>query len=230
MVSDVPLGAFLSGGVDSSGVVAAMNRAAGEVTSYSIGFAPEDQAHEITPDDLAYARRVAADLGVDYHERMLDPDVVDLLPRLVWHLDEPIADPAAITSYLICAAARERLTVILSGMGADEVFAGYPRHLAAKLTRHADLIPRRLRSALREALASRLTMGSPGRTRRLRRNAMEVLRGIDLPGIDRYLTYSAYYRPQEIADLLTPDAAALAAPDPFERHREYALAVGGSTG
>ena len=73
--------------------------------------------------------------GVDYHERILDADIVELLPKLVWHLDEPVADPAVITTYLICSAARERLTVILSGMGGDEVFAGYPRHLAAKIGR-----------------------------------------------------------------------------------------------
>ena len=69
------------------------------------------------------------------------PDIVELLPKLVWHLDEPVADPAVITSYLICSAARERLTVILSGMGGDEVFAGYPRHLAAKIGRMADVLP-----------------------------------------------------------------------------------------
>ena len=122
----------------------------------------EDLAHEIVPDDLGYARRVAAELGVDNHERVLEPGVVDLLPKLVWHLDEPIADPAAITTYLICSAARERLTVILSGMGGDEIFAGYPRHLAARLTRPLDLLPVRARRALRSALDGRLTWARPG--------------------------------------------------------------------
>ena len=73
---------------------------------------------------------------------ILEPDIVDLLPKLVWHMDEPVADPAAITTYLICAAARERLTVILSGMGGDEIFAGYPRHLAAQLAPLADVAAR----------------------------------------------------------------------------------------
>ena len=175
MVSDVPIGAFLSGGLDSSSIVESMRRVTDDVTTYSIGFAPDDQRHEIAPDDLQYARRVAAELGVENNERVLDPGVVDLLPKLVWHLDEPIADPAAITTYLICSAAREQLTVVLSGMGADEMLAGYPRHLAAGLTRHLDLIPARARRALRSALDGRLTMGPPGRMRTVRRNALEVL-------------------------------------------------------
>ena len=108
MVSDVPLGSFLSGGVDSSAIVAAMSGGRrASVTTYTIGFAQEDLAHEIVPDDLALrARGGAAQFGVDYHEQILEPDVVELLPKLVWHLDEPVADPAAITTYLICSAAR----------------------------------------------------------------------------------------------------------------------------
>ena len=112
-----------------------------QLTTYTLGWTKEDLAHEIVPDDLAYARQVGTQFGVDYHERILDADIVELLPKLVWHLDEPVADPAVITSYLICSAARERLTVILSGMGGDEVFAGYPRHLAAKIGRMADVLP-----------------------------------------------------------------------------------------
>ena len=126
MVSDVPIGAFLSGGLDSSSIVESMRRVTDDVTTYSIGFAPDDQRHEIAPDDLQYARRLAAELGVENNERVLDPGVVDLLPTLVWHLDEPIADPAAITTYLICSAAREQLTVVLSGMGADEMLRRLP--------------------------------------------------------------------------------------------------------
>ena len=144
MVSDVPLGSFLSGGLDSGAVVATMKAATKKVTSYTVGFSEEDLAHEIVPDDLGYARRLSKELDLDNHERVLKPEIVELLPKLVWHLDEPIADPAAITTYMICSAGSERLTVILSGMGADEIFAGYPRHLAAQLTRPADLLPRGL--------------------------------------------------------------------------------------
>ena len=131
MVSDVPIGSFLSGGIDSSAIVAFMNDATERVTTYTVGFSPEDLSHDIVPDDIRYARAVGQRFATDYHEEILVPEVVDLLPKLIWHMDEPIADPACISTYLICAAARERLTVILSGMGGDEVFAGYPRHLAA---------------------------------------------------------------------------------------------------
>ncbi len=226
MVSDVPLGSFLSGGLDSGAVVATMQQASPGLTAYTVGFSEKDLAHEIVPDDLRYARRLGAELGLDHRERVLSPEIVDLLPKLVWHMDEPIADPAAITTYLICAAAREKLTVILSGMGADEIFAGYPRHLAAQLTRPADAVPRALRRRLRASLDGRLTMGRPGRMRGPRRNAMKLLRGIDLPPTDRYLAYCSYYRSEELRDLLSRELRAELAPhDPLRRHREYAASA-----
>ncbi len=223
MVSDVPLGSFLSGGIDSGAVVATMKAAAGDVTSYTVGFSQEDLAHEIVPDDLKFARKLGRELGIDYHERVLSPEIVDLLPKLVWHLDEPIADPAAISTYLICAAARERLTVVLSGMGGDEVFAGYPRHLAAQLTRPADFVPRSARRALRESLDGRLTMGRPGRLRGPRRNLMKMLRGIDQSSVQRYLTYCSYYRRDELPSLFSAELRVEQADhDPFFRHEGYA--------
>jgi asparagine synthase (glutamine-hydrolysing) len=222
MVSDVPLGSFLSGGLDSGAVVATMRGASPHVTAYTVGFSEEDLAHEIVPDDLRYARRLGRELNLDHRERVLSPEIVDLLPKLVWHMDEPIADPAAITTYLICAAARERLTVVLSGMGADEIFAGYPRHLAARLTRPADLLPRAFRRVVRTSLEGRLTMGRPGRLRGPRRNAMKLLRGIDQPFADRYLTYCSYYRPEELSGLLSGELRAEVGPhSPLHRHRQY---------
>jgi asparagine synthase (glutamine-hydrolysing) len=222
MVSDVPLGSFLSGGLDSGAVVATMRRTSPRVTAYTVGFSEEDLAHEIVPDDLRYARRLGRELGLDHRERVLSPEIVELLPKLIWHMDEPIADPAAITTYLICAAARERLTVILSGMGADEIFAGYPRHLAARLTRPADLLPRAWRRGIRKSLDGRLTMGGPGRLRGPRRNAMKLLRGIDQPFMDRYLTYCSYYRPEELPGLLSSELRAeLGSHDALHRHREH---------
>jgi asparagine synthase (glutamine-hydrolysing) len=136
-------------------------------------------------------------------------------------MDEPIADPACISTYLICRAARERLTVILSGMGGDEIFAGYPRHLAAQIGRAADLVPQRARAALRQALAGRLTVGRPGRMRGPRRNLMKLMRGLDASPLERYLTYSSYYTDAELSRLLVPDVRQETA-DPLARHREYA--------
>jgi asparagine synthase (glutamine-hydrolysing) len=123
LIADVPLGAFLSGGVDSSLVVAAMVRAsASRVVTTSVGF--DEQGF----DELAHARTVAGHLGVESHERVVRPDIADLLPKLAWHLDEPFADSSAVPTYYVSAAARDRVTVALSGDGGDELWAGYARH------------------------------------------------------------------------------------------------------
>jgi asparagine synthase (glutamine-hydrolysing) len=222
MVSDVPLGSFLSGGIDSSAIVAIMSRTVEQVTTYTVGFSAEDLSHDIVPDDVRYARSIGKQFATDYHEEILEPKIVDLLPKLIWHMDEPIADPACISTYLICAAARERLTVILSGMGGDEIFAGYPRHLAARIGRAADIIPRRARAALREGLDGRLTLGRPGRLRGPRRNLMKLMRGIDAPPIERYLTYSSYYKSAELSRLMRGPSAT---EQVLERHRAYASAA-----
>jgi len=224
MVSDVPLGAFLSGGIDSSAVVASMCAINGRVTAYTLGFSPEDLKYDIVPDDLRYARTVARDLDVDYHERTLEPSVADLLPKLIWHMDEPVADPAAIATYVVCAAAREKLTVILSGMGGDEIFAGYPRYLAAQIGRVADAFPHSLRATLRSKLAPRLTLGPPGRLRGPRRNLMKLMRGIDGSPLERYFVYSSYYQPSELARLLKPEVLD-GSDHPFSRHWAYAESV-----
>ncbi len=224
MVSDVPLGSFLSGGIDSSAIVAEMSRSVDRVTTFTVGASERDLEHESVPDDVRYARLIGERYGVDYHEQILEPDVVELLPKLIWHMDEPVADPAAITTYLICSAARERLTVILSGMGGDEIFAGYPRHLAAALGRGFDLFPRPLRSAVQRLIGGRLTLGDPGRLRGPRRNLMKLVRGLDASPWERYLTYCSYYQPAEMAALLgehTPTG------DPFRRHRAHLERVSG---
>lgn len=227
MVADVPLGSFLSGGIDSSAIVANMAAAQnGRVTTFSIGFREDDLAHEIVPDDLRYARIVGRTFDVDYHELTLEANVVDLLPRLVWHMDEPVADPACITTYLICKAARERLTVILSGMGGDEIFAGYPRHLAARLGRIADAVPAAARRELKRAVIGRLTLGAPGRLRGPRRNLLKLLRGIDESPSERYLTYCSYYRADELTAVLSPELRhSLAGKDPFDQHRDHLTRV-----
>jgi len=126
LMSDVPLGAFLSGGIDSSVVVAAMvDTSPGRVVTTSVGF--DEQAF----NELEYARVVARHLGVEQHEKVVDPgntDIVDLLPKLAWHLDEPFADHSAVPTYYVSKAAREQVTVALSGDGGDELWAGYARH------------------------------------------------------------------------------------------------------
>ena len=131
LIADVPVSSFLSGGLDSSIVTVLAHRAVREIDAYTITFRPEDQKLEAMPDDAVYARKVAAQFGINLHEIEISPDIVDMLPRIVDILDEPIGDPAAINALLMCEAARERgVKVILSGMGADELFGGYRKHLA----------------------------------------------------------------------------------------------------
>jgi asparagine synthase (glutamine-hydrolysing) len=222
LVADVPVGSFLSGGLDSSAIVAAATAATGPITTYTVGYSPRDLAYDVVPDDVQWARKVGRHFATDYHERVLDPSVVDLLPRLVWHLDEPVADPAALTTYLICAAAGERLKVILSGMGGDELFAGYPRVVAARIGQVADIMPRRMLGFVLRTLESRVRLGRPGRLRGPRRNLLKLLRGLDLEPQARYLAYSSYYRPAELSRLLSPGLRAkLNGHDPLATHWRY---------
>ena len=129
LVSDVPLGAFLSGGVDSSAVVALMNEVQPPVTTCSIGFS------EAAYDEATDARRFAHSLSADHHEHIVEPHAIDLIKKLAWHYDEPFADSSAIPTYYVSKVAREHVTVALSGDGGDENFAGYRRY---KLTMWED--------------------------------------------------------------------------------------------
>ena len=153
LVADVPVSSFLSGGLDSSIITVLAHRAAQEIDAYTITFRPEDQRLEAMPDDAVYARKVAAQFGIKLHEIEISPDIVDLLPRMVDALDEPIGDPAAINTLLMCQAARERgVKVILSGMGADELFGGYRKHLACLMASRYGRLPGPARAAVRFAV------------------------------------------------------------------------------
>jgi asparagine synthase (glutamine-hydrolysing) len=154
MVSDVPIGAFLSGGIDSSAVVAFMTKHSDRpVKTYAIGF--EGGAAEAFYNELPFARQVAAQFKTDHHEILVRPDVVSLLPELLWHMDEPVADSAFLTTYLVSKFARRDVTVILSGVGGDELFGGYRRYLGNHIERHAprEGIPFDRRPASRRALS-----------------------------------------------------------------------------
>jgi asparagine synthase (glutamine-hydrolysing) len=155
MVSDVPLGAFLSGGIDSSAVVAAMARNSDRpVKTYSIGFRGSSGA--ALYNELPFARIIADRFRTDHREIIVQPDVIGLLPQLLWHMDEPVADAAFLTTYLVSRFAREDVTVILSGVGGDELFGGYKRYLDGHYRRSYHRIPKLLRRGLVEPLLRRL--------------------------------------------------------------------------
>ncbi len=155
MVSDVPLGAFLSGGIDSSSVVAMMAKhSAQPVRTYSIGF--EAEGAGALYNELEYARRVSDLFGTDHHEIIVRPDVAALLPKLLWHMDEPVADSAFITTHLVSELARQDVKVILSGVGGDELFGGYRRYLGGYYDRWMALVPRAITQRLLVPLAKRL--------------------------------------------------------------------------
>jgi asparagine synthase (glutamine-hydrolysing) len=219
MISDVPLGAFLSGGLDSSSVVSLMTGAADHrITTYTFGFRSEDLRYDILEDDVKYAREIGRQFDLDYREAFLQPSVIDLLPKLVYHLDEPVADPAIITSYLICKAAREKLTVLLSGMGGDEVFAGYPRHVAVKVADAYNLIPEFISRPIVESLPG----ARPGRLTALLRNTKKLARSAALPERERFLGFGTYFNSEDKLDLYSGDLAlATGESDPYLQHRKF---------
>jgi len=222
MVSDVPLGSFLSGGIDSSAIVAAMRATEERVSTWTIGFNREDLRHEIVPDDLRYARKVGAWFGTEYHEQILEPDILELLPKAIWHLEEPVADPAAITTYLICREARREMPVMLSGMGGDEIFAGYPRFLAFRLAQRLRGLPAPLRKGLERAVDPLARPGRPGRLRGPRRNLWKFMRAAGMDPLDGYLSFSSYYSRDELSELLVPGVVD-SRYDPLAAHRSYLM-------
>jgi asparagine synthase (glutamine-hydrolysing) len=128
LVADVEIGAFLSGGLDSSLLVAMASRHNPAIRCYTIGFRAVDQRLEAMPDDLRYARLLAAKLGIRLEEIEMSPDIAGLLPSFVGALDEPIGDAAALNVFAMCRAARASgIKVLLSGMGADAIVAAYHR-------------------------------------------------------------------------------------------------------
>jgi asparagine synthase (glutamine-hydrolysing) len=149
---------------------------------------------------------------------------MELLPKLVYHMDEPVADPAIITSYLICRSARERLTVLLSGMGGDEVFAGYPRHAAVKIAEAYNLIP----SFLSRPVVAALPGAKPGKFTALFRNTKKLARSASLPERERYLGFGTYFNEEEKSDLYSGDLKRAATEfDPYSEHRKYFNRVAG---
>lgn len=222
MVADVPIGAFLSGGIDSSGIVASMaTRSKSGLTAYTTGISAEDLEYDIVPDDVRWARAVANLFKIDYHETILKPDVADLLPMLIRHQDAPVID-MAIPSYLLSKQARETHKVMLSGMGGDEVFGGYPRHIAMQIASAIDFIPSAIRRPVMSTLAAILPGGLRGPLTAPLRNAKKFARSAAASFEARYLGFGTYFTAEMKAKLLNPDYfRALENFDVYAMHRRY---------
>jgi asparagine synthase (glutamine-hydrolysing) len=213
LVSDVPLGAFLSGGLDSSSVVATMARvASGPVKTFAIGFQDPDF------DERAHARRVAERFGTDHRELVVEPAALDVIEDIVWHLDEPFGDPSAIPTYMVSKLAREDVTVVLSGDGGDELFAGYDKYRVEQRERRYGALPPLVRGAL--SLAGRLMPdGMRGRN---------FVRHFSLRGWDRYIDALTLFRPDEERRLFRPEViATLSRRDPWREEADRLARAGG---
>ncbi|TCC05622.1 asparagine synthase (glutamine-hydrolyzing) [Kribbella soli] len=206
MVADVPVSTFLSGGLDSSLVTVLAKQMDPGVDSYTITFRAEDQRLEAMPDDAIYARKVAQQFGIDLHEIEIAPDVVELLPRIVDILDEPIGDPAAINTLLMCDTARDAgVKVLLSGMGADELFGGYRKHLACVMGAQYQRIPGVLRNGLVGPAVRRLPVTVNGRGLRYARWAKRFETFSNLPEEEAFRRSYTMYDADQLAGLISPD-------------------------
>lgn len=197
MISDVPLGAFLSGGIDSGTIVAMMARAgAGRVRTFSIGF--EEEAF----NELPVARTVAERYGTEHHEFIVRPSALEVLPQLVWHYNEPYADSSAIPTFYLAELTRRHVTVALNGDAGDENFAGYDRYLANVLVSRTEWLTPPALHGLFNPLGARIRRGATSRT--LRARLGRIMESLGEPAERRYLRYLVHFHPAMHGELLSP--------------------------
>jgi len=219
MVSDVPVGAFLSAGLDSSSIVAMMRQATEQpIQTYTITFPKKYRVGETALDDPAVPARLARELGCENQQIVVEPDVADLLPRLTWHMDEPTADPAIIAAYLVCREARKQSTVLLSGVGGDELFAGYRKHAAHHWAHAYQTVPGVVRSGFESGVNA--LPGFRGTSMKGSvRLAKKMARSASLRPEDRFIRNCTYLDAAQKMNLYTAGVQAqLRASDPTVRH------------
>ena len=198
LISDVPLGVFLSGGIDSSAVTAMMTQLGGDVKSFSVGFA------ERSFDEAPYAREVARHLGTDHHELTLEPGMLlGLIPRLPALLDEPLGDASIIPTYLLSAFTREHVKVALGGDGGDELFAGYPTLQAHRLAGYYMRAPGVLRHGVVEPVVRRMPVSRSNLSFDFR--AKRFVAGAAYSAAERHQRWMGSFAPEERAAVLSPE-------------------------
>jgi asparagine synthase (glutamine-hydrolysing) len=227
MLSDVPLGAFLSAGLDSSSIVATMASASPEpVRTFTIAFPEKYRKGEVALDDTAVARRTAEHFGCRHTEIQAEPDVVELLPKLVWHMDEPTADPAIITAFLVNREARKDVTVLLSGVGGDELFGGYRKYQAHYLAERYRRIPEALRRNIIEPFVAALPSFRGTSIKGHVRLAKKMVRSGSLPQEERFIADSVYLNDAQRRGLFGEAARArINGADPRSLHRAFLSSV-----
>lgn len=198
MISEVPLGAFLSGGVDSSAVVALMAQESSQpVKTFSIGFEEQDYS------ELKYAKRVAEYVGAEYNEFIVKPNAIDILPTLVEHYGEPFADPSAIPTYYVSRETRRFVTVALNGDGGDESFVGYERHVAMHFANVYNRLPNVLRRNLIEAGLG--VIPTPVNFRNRLTRVQRFVKSASRENSDRYFRWLSTFDPEAKVDLYTDE-------------------------
>jgi len=208
MVSDVPIGAFLSAGLDSSSIVAMMRQATQRpVRTYTVTFPSKYRVGESTLDNPDVATSLARHFGCENQRIVVEPNVTDLLPKLVWHMDEPTADPAIITAYLVCREARKQATVLLSGVGGDELFAGYRKYLAHYWSQAYAGVPSFLGRPAESALGALPSFRGTSLKGGVRL-AKKLARSASLNPVDRFIANCTYLDGGQKASLYTGDFAA----------------------
>jgi asparagine synthase (glutamine-hydrolysing) len=201
MVSDAPLGAFLSGGLDSTSIVALGRKyTPSRLQCFTIGFNDDAFKKESSIDDLPYAEMAAKSLDVDLHKIIVGHEIVSMLSKMVYYLDEPQADPAAIHTYMICKLARQKgMKVLLSGTGGDDIFSGYRRHLAVTFEKYWEMIPSSVGRLLKNVAAN-----FPKKNTNLRRIA-KVLEYADIKGDEKIISYFNWIDPKQLMSLYTQE-------------------------